>query len=138
MRVFCDASALAKRYVEETGSAELEAVLGSASALGLSVLTVTEVVSALCRRLREGALSEPQYALAKASLLADVAEADMVTVSESVLAQAVGLLETHALRSADALQVASAQEWTADLLVSADRRQCAAARSSGLQVRRLG
>ena len=52
MRMFCDASALAKRYVEEAASTELETLLGSATTLGLSVISVTEVVSALCRLLR--------------------------------------------------------------------------------------
>ena len=138
MRLFCDASALAKRYVEETGSAELETLLESASALGLSVITVTEVISALCRRQREGTLSDVQYAVAKAALLADVADADTVNVSEQVVSLAVDMLERHSLRSADALQLAGAQAWRAEMVVTSDRKQCAAARSSGRQVRLLG
>lgn len=138
MRMFCDASALAKRYVEEAGSAELETLLGSATTLGPSVIFVTEVVSALCRLLREGNVSEHQYAQARTALLADMADAEIVTLSEPLLVRAIGLLEAHSLRSADALQVASAQEWGADLFVSADRRQCAAAHSDGLPVRLLG
>jgi predicted nucleic acid-binding protein len=138
VRVYCDASALAKRYVDEVGSQDLENMLRSATALGLSVITVTEVVSALCRRRRESTVSSHGYAMAKASLLADVVDADTIEVSEKVLTLAIGLLEDHMLRSSDALQIASALDWDAELLVSADRQQCTAARAAGLQVKLLG
>jgi predicted nucleic acid-binding protein len=47
------------------------------------------------------------------------------------------LAEGWSLRSADALHIASAAEWSADLFVSADEWQCAAARGYGLQVEEL-
>ena len=59
INVFLDSSALAKRYVQETGSERVEEILADATSLGLSVIALTEVISALCRRRREAALARP-------------------------------------------------------------------------------
>ena len=134
MNVFFDSSALAKRYVEEKGSDQVQAILSSASALAVSVICIPEIVSALCRRRRERKVSIQEYQKAKASLLSDIDDAAVIGMTEEVIAQAVALLEQFPLRSADALHVASASEWSTDLFVSADDRQCAAARTHGLRV----
>jgi predicted nucleic acid-binding protein len=49
----------------------------------------------------------------------------------------VQLLEGNPLRSSDAIQIASALAWHADLFVSADAKQCAAAKAAGLDVVKL-
>lgn len=137
MNVFLDSSALAKRYVQEPGSDRVQEILAAASSLGVSVLCLSEIVSALSRRRRERRLAQQQYLKAKQALLEDLEDASVVNITEQVLARAVELLERWPLRSSDALHVASAAEWSADLFVSADRKQCAAARACGLQVEEL-
>ena len=137
MNVFLDSSALAKRYLQEPGSNHLEEILSSATSLGVSVICLAEVVSAFCRLRREGKMSQSQYLNAKRALLADIEDCSVTDVTDQVMARAVELLEHWPLRSSDSLQVASAAEWTADLFVSADARQCAAARGYGLHVVRL-
>ena len=137
MNVFLDSSALAKRYIQEPGSDRVEEILSGASSLGISVLCLSEIVSALSRRRRERKLSQQQYLKAKQALLEDIEDASVVNITEHVMARAVGLLEQWPLRSSDALHVASAAEWSADLFVSADAKQCAAARGCGLQVEEL-
>ncbi len=137
MNVFLDSSALAKRYVQEPGSDRLEEILFSASSLGVSVICVSEVVSALCRRRRERKLSRQEYLKAKQALFEDIEDASVLNVTEQIVARAVELLERWPLRSPDSLHVASAAEWSAELFVSADERQCAAARAYGLQVEQL-
>ena len=137
MNVFFDSSALAKRYVEETGSDRVQDILSSASSLTISVLCVSEIVSALCRRRREGKLSQKQYLAAKEALLADVEDMDVVNLTDQVIARAVDILEKWPLRSSDSLHIASAAEWSAQLFVSADERQCEAAQDYGLAVEQL-
>jgi len=137
LNVFLDSSALAKRYVDEPGSDRLEEILARASSLGVSVISVPEVVSALCRRLRETKLSQQQYSKAKRALLEDLTETSVVNITEQVIARAVVLLERWPLRSSDSLHIACAADWSADLFVSADERQCAAARAYGLSVEQL-
>ena len=137
MKVFLDSSALAKRYVQEPGSARVDEILLSASSLGISTICVPEVVSALCRSRRERKLSQQQYRKAKQALLDDLGDASVVNVTDQVVARAVELLERWPLRSSDSLHVASAAEWGADLFVSADDRQCAAARGYGLRIEEI-
>ena len=137
MNVFLDSSALAKRYVQEPGSDRVEEILSSASSLGIAVSGVAEVVSALCRRRREKKLSPQQYSKAKQALFEDIADASLVNLTDQVVARAVSLLERWPLRASEALHVAAAAEWAAELFVSADERQCAAARGHGLHVEEL-
>ncbi len=137
MNVFLDSSALAKRYVQERGSDHIEEILSSASSLGVSVICVPEIVSALCRHRRERKLSHQEYLKAKQALFEDIEDASVVNVSDQVVARAIELLERWPLRSSDSLHVASAAEWSAELFVSADDRQCVAARRYGLQVDEL-
>jgi predicted nucleic acid-binding protein len=113
VKLFLDSSALAKRYIEEAGSGRVDELLAHASALGISVLALPEVTSALCRRRREKALDEKQYSAAKTALLEDVADAEIVNLTDAVVASAVRLLEESLLRAADAMHVACAHEWGA-------------------------
>ena len=137
MNIFFDSSALAKRYLEEKGSDRVQAILSSASALGVSVICVAEIISALCRRRRERRLSTQQYRDAKAALFSDIEDASVIGIGDEVIARSVELLEHFPLRSADALHLACAAEWSAELFVSADERQARAARAHGLKVEAL-
>jgi hypothetical protein len=137
LRTFLDSSALAKRFLDEVGSARIAVILSSASQLGLSIIATTEVVSAFCRRRREGILAPNQYRAAKDALYAEVGDATIIPLSGQIFTRAVEILERWPLRAADALHVACAAEWRCDLFVSADERQCKAARAYGLRVERL-
>lgn len=137
LNVFFDSSALAKRYVEEKGSDRVDAILSAAAALGVSVICFPEVISALCRRRRERRLSKDEYVDAKRTLFFDLEDASVIGMTDPVIARSVELLERWPLRSSDALHVACATEWAAQLFVSADGRQCRAARAYGLHVEEL-
>ena len=135
MRVFLDSSAFAKRYIEEAGSQEVQQILNDASELGLSVLCIPEIISALNRRHREQSLTEKMYQQAKAALAQDVGDATILNLTPSVVARAISLLEFSALRTMDSLQIACALEWEAELFVTADLRQVSAADDFGLGYR---
>jgi len=137
LNVFLDSSALAKRYVQEPGSDRVEEILLAASALGLSMVCVPEIVSALCRRRRERKLSEQQYLKAKQSFFEDLGDSSMINITDQIVERAVELLERWPLRSSDSLHIACAAEWAADLFVSADEKQCIAARGYGLRIEEL-
>ena len=134
LNIFFDSSALAKRYIQEKGSDQVQAILSSASTLAVSVICVPEIVSALCRRRRERKISTAEYRNAKTAVLSDIDDATVIGMTDEVIAQSVALLEQFPLRSADALHIACASEWSTDLFVSADDRQCKAARTRGLRV----
>ena len=132
MNAFFDSSALAKRYVDEPGSDRVAEILRSASALGVSILAPAEIVSALCRRRRERVLNRTQYARAKQALFEDVADAQVVALTDPVIVRAIEVLERWPVRASDALHVACAAEWQCDLFVTSDERQMVAARGCGL------
>lgn len=134
MKTFFDASAFAKRFIEEPGSDEVERLSVDASELGLSVICVPEILSALNRRLREGGLLEVQYVLAKRRLAMDTRDADIIQLTGPVLALTTRLLERHTLRAMDAIHLACAIAWRVERFVSGDRRQIVAAGQEGLQV----
>jgi predicted nucleic acid-binding protein len=87
------------------------------------------------RTLARGELQE--MIAAKVALDADLADATVIAMTDEVLLGCVEMLESHALRSADAIQISSALVWQAGVFVSADEGQCSAARASGLDVIRL-
>ena len=134
MKLAVDSSAMAKRYIKESGSDSVDRLLYNASALALCVILVPEILSGLNRRLREGALPMTDYREAKRQLLDDVHDATLLQVTPSVISRSVRLLEKNVLRAMVALHIACAAEWQADLFVTADRRQSVAATNAGLQV----
>jgi len=137
VRTFLDSSAFAKRFIEEPGSAEVERVCRQATELGLSVLCVPEVVSGLNRRLREKGLTPSQYAAAKNRLAEDVRDATVVMLTPSVVLSSISILEAGPVRAMDALRVACALEWGANIFASSDERQVAAAKKAGLRTLRV-
>jgi len=137
MKIFFDSSAFAKRYINEDGSDAVEQLCGKASELALSIICVPEIISALNRRLREGSLSQDQYRQAKACLITETADATIVNLVPSVVAASINILETSAVRAMDALHVACALQWNAELFVSSDERQLGAAKSIKLRTEKV-
>ena len=137
MKAYLDSSSFAKRFVEESGSDKAEGICAQASELGLSVICVPEIVSALNRRRRERTLTPRQYDEAKRRVLDDVRDADIINLTAPVIGSAISILEASPVRTMDALQIACALEWGADLFASSDKRQLSAARRAGLKTRQV-
>jgi len=137
MKTFFDSSAFAKRFVDEDGSNEAEDILGQATQLALSVICLPEIVSALNRRRRERYLSGHQYAEAKRALFDDVRDAIIINLTVPVVSSALMVLESSPLRAMDALHIACALEWGAEVFVSSDKKQLAAAGQAGLTTHKL-
>jgi predicted nucleic acid-binding protein len=138
MKLAVDSSSFAKRYVQEIGSDELERFLGSASELAFCVILVPEIVSGLNRRLRERALTIADYRAVKKQLLDDVRDATVLQITPSAVSRTVKLLEGNVLRTMDALHVACALEWQADLFLTSDKRQFVASTNTGLRSEYIG
>jgi len=137
MKLFLDSSAFAKRFVEESGSQEVEQLCSQATELGLSVICVPEIISALNRLLREKHLTRQDYAHAKQRLAQDVRDAVIINLTPDVIQSSIGILETNPLRTMDALHIACAMAWEVDLFISSDHRQITAARTAGLRTKRI-
>ena len=137
MRVYLDSSSFAKRFVEERGSEKVEKICGDATELGLSVLCVPEIISALIRRHRERTLTIDQYIMGKRRLIEDVRDADIINLTVAVIGSSITVLKASSIRTLDALHIACALEWKAELFVSSDKRQLAAAKRAGLKTKEV-
>lgn len=134
MRVFLDSSSLAKRYIMERGSEKVEETLSGADEAAISLIGPAEIISALSRIFRQGMISAAQYDRTKTALFEDLEDMSIREVTAPVVSLAIDLLERHTLRTLDALHLAGAIEWRADLFISSDKRQLAAASAASLRV----
>jgi len=135
VKTFFDSSAFAKRYIEETGSRIVDDICYNATEIAVSVICIPEIISALNRRVRERSLSRQDYDTIKQYLSGDVRDALIVNLTPEVIMASTRLLESSPLRTLDALQMACALVWEADLFVSSDKRQLTAAKKAGLKIK---
>lgn len=135
MKTFFDSSAFAKRYVEEIGSQSVDDLCYNATEVSVSVICVPEIISALNRKLREKSLSYQDYVIIKQHLSDDVRDTIIINLIPDVIMTSTKLLETSPLRAMDALHVACALTWGAELFVSSDKRQLTAAKKAGLKTK---
>jgi len=143
---YLDTSALSKRYVQETGTTWVRALIDPAAGHTLLTarITMVEVYSALARRRREGSVPATYCSIAAQAFTAHSAtEYEFVELDLGVVTLARDLLDRHPLRAYDAVQLASAlvanQALQATSLaplvfLSADDRLNAGAAAEGLIV----
>lgn len=136
---FWDSSALVPLVCREAESARCRAWLRRDPVVLVWALASTEVVSALARKRREGALPRARFERAKERLAALEAAWSEVAAWDAVRARARRLLEVHTLAAADALHLAAAlvvaEERTSGVgFVTFDARLGAAAGREGFLV----
>ena len=141
---YLDTSALLKLYVTETGSRWLQKILASNSINLSAQIAIIEMGSAFNRRLREGTVTENDYADLTALFRNDCLHAyRFIALSNQILNIAWNLLEHHPLRSYDSVHLATALFIQKQLLeggeeplvfLSADEKLNAAAVAEGLTV----
>ena len=134
MRIFIDTSALAKRYVQEPGSEELEElILSIATEIFVSTLAFVEFASAMGRKLRNKEMKKAEVGRAVKELEKDWSELFTKIPLEDTLAEAAASIAVeHSLKGADAVHIASAQLMGADLFVASDNKLIAAAKKIGI------
>jgi predicted nucleic acid-binding protein len=109
---FWDTSAIVPLLVSEAKSATARQLAGEDPGIIVWWATRAECVAALARRRREGALTSSGERLARSILTLLAAEWSEVLPGDGVRERAERLLSTHALRTADAFQLAAALLWS--------------------------
>lgn len=134
MRVFCDTSALAKRYVQEPGSEELEKLFSSiATEIFISTLAFVEFASAMGRKLRNKEIAKAKVGETIKELEEDWYEVFTKIPLENILAEkAAAIALEHSLKGADAIHLASAQMTGAELFVASDHKLIRVAKKIGI------
>jgi predicted nucleic acid-binding protein len=107
---YLDTSALLKRYVNEAGSAWMQATFEDLDAdFVVSQLTLVEAMAALARRAKGGAFRPGDAARVMQQLEVDFRHRFLVIeVNSQLIDKAVDLAKQRALRGYDALQLATA------------------------------
>ncbi len=136
---FWDSSALVPLVLRQRASAGVERWLAEDPSLVTWTLSSVEVVSALRRLVREGGLAESAAHTAEEILGELVRATHVVADVERVKSSSLRLLRLHALRAADALQLAAALVWAdgapgGRTLHTFDRRLGQAALREGFRV----
>jgi uncharacterized protein len=136
---FWDSSAIIPLCFKEPASKAVKDVMNADSDIIVWWATRVECVSALARRIREGAVGKSTEAHVRGILSALSAEWSEVQPSDVVRQRAERLLMLHPLRAADAFQLASAMIWAQESpmgldLVCMDRNLRQAASREGFTV----
>jgi uncharacterized protein len=136
---FWDSSAIVPLIVAEEHSDYCLGVLSGDPEMLIWYLSRVEVISALCRRVRENGLREKEFRRAKEQLNTVLDSAYEVTAVEKVRSRALRLLEVHPLRAADACQLAAVLVGTQEdperlAIVCFDQRLASAAIKEGFIV----
>ncbi len=110
---YLDASAPAKRYVLEKGSAQVNALLDTVRLDRIYVLNIStgEVVSILVRKRNVGAISEDYFTQAMSDFEAEIVSAAALTkvsITSRLVTTSFGLIVAHSINSTDALALKSA------------------------------
>ena len=134
MKLFLDTSALAKRYVNESGTESLLTYCQKAEVILISVLTTVEMISTLTRCRRENRLSRRQYLRLKQEFAKDLEEMHVVNLSDSVISLSIKCLENNPSKTLDSVQVACAVDADVDLFLTSDKQQARAAKQMKLRV----
>jgi predicted nucleic acid-binding protein len=141
-RAYLDTSALAKWYLNETGSDAFVRYLQGLDVAVISSLTRTEVRSMLARRRRMDELSDELESVVYAAFLGDIARGwlQLYPVEDARFDEAANLIARYPeypLRTLDALHLAIALQAQADEVATADSVMADAAASLGLAVARF-
>ncbi len=140
---FLDTSALARRYLPETGADWVSSwiVPAARNEIAISALAIVEMASLLARRRQEGTVSAADFTTLYGAFLAHAeTQYFVVGLTGDVLRRAATLVAQHPLlRSLDAVQLACALAFAETrairpTFVSGDKRLLAAAAAEGLPV----
>ncbi|MEI6360799.1 MAG: type II toxin-antitoxin system VapC family toxin [Actinomycetes bacterium] len=132
MPAYVDSSALLKRYLDEPDSDAAQGLLDDAGGIFTSRVAVVEVRRGISR------IENPvERGMAKTLFMQDLSLMFVIEADAQVCELAAQFAERTALRSLDAIHVASAQRalGTTANFVTFDSRQAAGARELGLTVK---
>lgn len=141
MTTYVDSSALVPVYVPERFSKSARRALRASPQVPFTPLHELEVLNAFALLMGRGLISDDEYHAIRTQLREDIDAQRLVPVAldwERVFASARELSENYTARlltrSLDLLHVAAARATNCRVFVSADDRQLAVAKASGLRV----
>jgi uncharacterized protein len=140
--IYFDTSALAKWYLNEARSEDVEKYIQDQGPVAMSGLTVVEMRCLLARRRREGSIDARMEMEVFATFEEDIRQKSLICYPfpDGLLAGAVNLISVLSdvpLRTLDALHLMVAKEIQTAILATADRIMADGARAMGISVVRF-
>ncbi|MDI7259650.1 MAG: type II toxin-antitoxin system VapC family toxin [Thermodesulfobacteriota bacterium] len=140
--IYFDTSALAKWYLNEEGSEDVEKHIQENGPVDISDLTIVEIRCLLSRRRRERNIDPKTEMKVFATFEEDIRQRFLIChpLPDGLTAGAVNLLSVHPdlpIRTLDALHLMIAREIQAEVLATADRVMAAGAKAMGFSVVRF-
>jgi predicted nucleic acid-binding protein len=142
---YLDASALAKRYVPENGSALVDEILDNVPGDRLYVLNIGagEVVSILVRKRNAGVITDAYFRQALVDFQSEIvrsADINKLPISNRLATSSLAVIVAHSINSTDAITLKSALAIARKLkgdgnefaLVASDQRLLRAAQAEGM------
>lgn len=143
MKVYLDSSAMAKRYLYERGSDNVDILFEDAerkeNQLFYSAWNIGEVLGVFDVRYTRGELDKRQLITAlklfagETKKLSALRVLRVIPITRSILQEARRLILALHIYQADAVQISTTKWFNADLLVSADKLLLEKAREAGLK-----
>ena len=139
---YVDTSALAKWYLNEARSTEVETYLQQHATAAISRLTAVEFRCLLARRRRAGEIDAAVESAVFKAFEDDIRRGALTchALDDQHAIDALALIQrlrTHALRTLDALHLAISLRIAASEIATADRGMAAAAQAMGMNVARF-
>ncbi|TLX93476.1 MAG: type II toxin-antitoxin system VapC family toxin [Thaumarchaeota archaeon] len=146
MLVYLDSSAIVKRYIEEKGSESVDSVYEvlekeGAQRVAFSIWNMGEVFGAIDARRQRGEIDEKDMSEAIRLFVGETRKfvamrrLTVLPIGGKVLQESRNLILKHHMYQADALQLATAREAEAALILTADRKLAECAKSEEIQVK---
>ena len=134
MKIFLDTSALAKRYVQEPGSEELEELFSSvATEVFVSTLAFVEFAAAMGRKLRSKEIAKASARKAIRELEKDWYDLFVkISWTENLAESAASIALQYSLKGADAVHLALFKEVSAELFIASDNQLIQTAKKMGM------
>ena len=145
---YFDASALVKRYTQEIGSDKVNFLFNNVplNRMMCLILGVIELFWICVRKRNDGRLTNPDFSQVGVNFnyeaIDDQSDFKTLSAPDSLVWDAMDLIENHSLNSVDAIVLRSALDMAMELrstgdtlvLVASDQRLLRAARTEGLQI----
>ena len=137
MICYLDSSALVKLFADEPGTAEVSHAVQEAELVGTVAISRAEVIAALAKAVRVGALSTDDARSARHRFRTEWLHFLRLQVSDFLIDRAGDLAWAYSLRGYDAVQLAAADLWRESLdapvsLATFDLKLWEAASAAGL------
>jgi len=108
MNIFCDTSALIKKYISEKGSEKFEKILSKTDNIYVSSITEIETISTFKRLLTEKAIDKDDYQMIVKDFETDYQFFSVVSIDGQIIKKAVKMINQYQLKTLDSIQLGTA------------------------------